>query len=218
MNVAGCRDCVANLQVKGNQMMVTWHVDDVKVSHVDPNEVTKFLVYMGKIYGPKMKVTRGKVHDYLGMDLDFSTPGTLRVSMIKYLKKVLANFPELICSISASPAADHLFDIHEDSESRKLPEEHAVAFHHTVAQLLFLCRRARPDIQRPVSFVLCTRVQKPDEDNWGKLKKCLKYLKGTLYMKMNLTADGLNDLRWWVDASYGAQWDSKGHTGMRMSL
>ena len=144
------------------------------------------------------------MHDYLGMDLDFSTPGTLQVSMIKYLKKVLANFPELIHSTSTSLAADHLFDIRDEGESWALPEEQAVAFHRTVGQLLFLCRHARPDIQTPVSF-LCTstRVQKPDEDDWGKLKRCLQYLKGTLYMKLNLTANGLNDLRWWVDASYG---------------
>jgi hypothetical protein len=65
--------CVANMQVNGSQMTVTWHVNDIKVSHKNPHEVTKFLLYMGKIYGPKMTVTRGKMHDYLGMDLDFTT-------------------------------------------------------------------------------------------------------------------------------------------------
>ena len=37
-------------------------------------------------------------------------------------------------------------------------------------------------------------------------------------MKLNLTADCLTTLKWWVDASYGVHWDSKGHTGMMMSL
>ena len=35
--------CVANKMVNGSQMTVTWHVDDLKVSHKDYDEVTKFL-------------------------------------------------------------------------------------------------------------------------------------------------------------------------------
>ena len=115
-----------------------------------------------------------------------------------------------------SSTCDHLFEIHNDGE-KMLPEEQAQAFHHTVAQLLFLCRRTRPDIQTAVSFI-CTRVQKPDEDDWGKLKRCLKYLKGTFHMKLNLAADGSNTMQWWVDASYAVHWDCKGHTGMMLSL
>ena len=61
-------------------------------------------------------VTRGKVHDYLGMDLDYTKRGTLRVSMIKYLGKVFDDFPEQITSTSSSPAADHLFKIREGKE------------------------------------------------------------------------------------------------------
>ena len=37
-------------------------------------------------------------------------------------------------------------------------------------------------------------------------------------MKLNLAVDNLTTLRWWVDASYGVHWDSKGHTGMMMSM
>ena len=34
--------CVANKEVNGTQMMVCWHVDDLKVSHVDPKENTRY--------------------------------------------------------------------------------------------------------------------------------------------------------------------------------
>ena len=49
-------------------------VYDRKVSHKDHCEVSKFLIYLAKIYGPKLTVTSGKIHNYLGMDLDY-TPG-----------------------------------------------------------------------------------------------------------------------------------------------
>ena len=111
-----------------------------------------------------MIVTREKVHDYLGMDLDYTKKGVLRVSMIKYLKKVFDNFLEQITSTSSSPAVDHLFKICEGDAVKVLPKEQAVNFHHTVAQLLFVSTRARPNISTAISF-LSTRVKQPDEDD-----------------------------------------------------
>ena len=34
-----------------------------------------------------MKVTRGKVHQYLGMQLDYSVKGKLKIDMVDYVKK-----------------------------------------------------------------------------------------------------------------------------------
>ena len=77
--------------------------------------------------------------------------------------------------------------------------------------------RARRDIQTVVSF-LTTRVRRPDQDDWGKLVRVLRYLTGTKHMKLNLTIDDLSSIYWWVDASYGTHHDGKGHTGMMMSM
>ena len=39
----------------------------------------------------------GKVHEYLGVDIDWAgVPGTMIVSMIKYLHKVVKEFPEFL--------------------------------------------------------------------------------------------------------------------------
>ena len=97
--------------------------------------------------------------------------------MIKYPKKIFVAFPEKIKSTAATPAAEYLFKVAEENMAKLLLEEQKQAFHHTVAQLLFLCMRAKPDIQPAVSF-LTKRVYAPDEDNWGELKLVLKYLKG----------------------------------------
>ena len=35
--------CVANKLINGSQMTVTWHMDDLKISHKDEKEVTEFL-------------------------------------------------------------------------------------------------------------------------------------------------------------------------------
>ena len=64
--------CVSNMDINGSQMTVFWHVDDLKVSHKDTFEVTKFSTDMSGVYGEKMTVTQGLVHEYLGMGPDFS--------------------------------------------------------------------------------------------------------------------------------------------------
>ena len=77
------------------------------------------------------------------MDLDYSSAGKVRVSMIKYLARLLEEFPEVIKGGAATPHADHLFRVREEGEAKLLPEEQALIFHHTVAQLLFLSARAQ---------------------------------------------------------------------------
>ena len=133
-------------------------------------------------------------------------------SMIKYLQKA-----EVIRSTAATPTSEHLFQVQDEKDRKFLPEEQAQNFHHNVAQILFLCMRARPYIQLLVSF-LTTRVRSPDKYDWRKLKRGLKYLKGTLYMKLYLSEDALNVVHWWVNASYGTHWDCRSHTGAVMSM
>ena len=81
-------------------MTVTWHVDDLKISHMESDEVTKCIEHFKKIYRNRMTVRRGKVHDYLRMDLDFSSPKVLKIGTIKYIKKVIEEFPEEIKSVA----------------------------------------------------------------------------------------------------------------------
>jgi hypothetical protein len=101
------------------------------------------------------------------MIFDFSSKNDVQINMTRYVSKIIEDFPEEIVGKSSTPAGDHLFKIREDG--RKLDNEMAYAFHHTVYQLLFTANRAHWDIQTAVSF-LTTRVQAPDKDDWGKLK------------------------------------------------
>ena len=104
--------CVANKMVNGHQMTVCWHVDDLKVSHKEESAVTALAMKLSKLYGSKTTICRGKVHEYLGMDMDWVTePGTIIVSVIKYLYKVIEEFPGVIKGTRSSPAGEHIFNM-----------------------------------------------------------------------------------------------------------
>jgi hypothetical protein len=206
--------CVANKIINDKQMTICWHVDDLVIGHVDPTVVISFLDWLAQRYDTddkKLNVIRGHKHDYLGMNLDFSTTGAVQIDMIPYIKKINEAFPEKITGVQSTPVGDRLFQVRPPTEATFLSEEQARAFHHTNAQLLFLSR-VRRDIQTTVAF-LTTRVKCPDNDDWGKLRRVLKYLHSTRYLKLTLFAESLSNIVWYVDASHQLHDDCKGHTG-----
>ena len=114
--------CVANKMINGSQMTVTWHVDDLKISHKESDEVTKFIRELGQLYDNDLSVCRGNAHSDLGMHVDHSTSGTVKISMILYLKQIIDDFPEPVTSTAPTPAGDHLCTVRPDDERILLPE------------------------------------------------------------------------------------------------
>ena len=165
-------ECVANKQIKGHQCTILWHVDDLKLSHVSDRVLDKVIAGLNECYGKitPLTVTRGKVHDYLGMTIDYSVPGKVIIHMDDYVRAILDDAPRDMDGVVLTPAADHLFDVNPDAKS--LDTAQAELFHHLTAKLLFLCKQVRPDIQTPVAF-MTTRVQGPDVDDYKKLARTI---------------------------------------------
>ena len=159
--------CVANILVCGSQLTITWHVDDLKISHVNKEVLEDLLKQLDGAFGKDGPLTihRGKKHDYLGMWLDFSLDGKVQVQMFDYIDNMLGDLPEDMCGMVTSPATDHLFTVSDTG--KKLTREQSEMFHHNVAKLLFLCKLARPEIQTTMAF-LTTCVMAPEEDDYKK--------------------------------------------------
>ena len=131
--------------INKKQMMICFHVDDCKLSHVDPKVMDQKIGWLRQEYksifedgSGKMLVSRGKVHKYLGMTLDYTTPGQVKITMLDYVAEILEAFDkaEPNCSGTKSSAApDNLFKVDEDCE--KLKPKQAVEFHNLVAKTLY---------------------------------------------------------------------------------
>jgi hypothetical protein len=217
--------CVANKMVNGKQLTCVWHVDDIKASHVSTRVVTRLGLWLKKTYerlfrdgSGKMKISRGKVHDYLGMNLDYTTAGEVKVTMIPYVNEMIADFRQHDPNpdkTALTPAGEFLFKVNEDAAP--LREEQSKIFHTFVAKALFATKRAQPDIHTAVAF-LTTRVRVPDQDDWKKLVRMMQYLRGTPELPLTLRADGTNIVKWWVDGSYAVHPTLRSHTGGLLSL
>ena len=165
--------------------------------HVSTVFVTKMVDWLKSTYerlfedgSGEMQITRRKKHEYLRITLDFNVPGELKTTMIPYGKVIVELFTQYDNSKStaATPAAEHLFKVNEDTES--LTEWQIIIYPSFVAKCLFLTKQARPDISTVVAF-LSTRVKASDVNNWEKLTWMIRYLCGSIEMPLILRADSV---------------------------
>ena len=105
--------CVMNKIIYNKQCTILWHFNDLKTSYFDPAVVFRVLSDIDTEYEKisKMTITRGKVHKYLGMTIDYSSPGKVIFSIIDYIGKMIDNISEDMNGELATPAAHHLFEI-----------------------------------------------------------------------------------------------------------
>lgn len=209
--------CVMNKVIDGEQHTVGWHVDDFLMTHKNPKVNDGLIEWFNQKYGKLSPVTvrRGKVHDYLGMTLDFSTNSKVKVIMVDYVDRMINEAPDEFGGMASTPASKHLLMV--DCHSPKLEETRAAKFHHMVAKSLFLCKRARPDLQLTVGF-LSTRVRSPTEEDWKKLRRMVQYLRDTSTLELTLEADNTHVVKWWVDAAFAVHADMRSQTGGAMSM
>jgi hypothetical protein len=211
--------CVANRTAKGMQHTVTWHVDDVKPSHVNSEVNDDFEAWCEQKYGNDeighVKVVRGKTHNYLAMILDYNTPGAMTVDMMYYIDGMIEDFPYPIKSIKTAPWTDKLMKV--DVTSKHLDVEKKAIFHTFTMKAMFLCKRGRPDVSPGVGF-FTGRVKESREQDWMKLLKVLGFLKGTRDDVLTLEADDFQTLTWYVDATFAVHVDMRSQTGAIFTL
>ncbi len=210
--------CVANRNTGGKQHTIRFHVDDLLSSHEDPTVNDNFLQWLEFKYGSKsgsVKAVRGKVHDYLGMTLEYGN-GEPKINMADYVQNMLDEFPLKFneANKQTSPATVDMFGV---DNSKKLSKEEAEMFHRMVAKGLFICKRGRPDIQ-PTIAALTTRVKEPNKSDWRKLVRLMKWLATTKNDKLTLSAENIHLIKWFVDVAFAVHPDFKSHTGVAMKF
>jgi hypothetical protein len=74
-------------------------VDDCKLSHRDPKVIDDMIGWLKKEYehlfedgSGTMTVRRGKVYKYLGMQLDYTIRGIVKISMLEFVDEILSGF------------------------------------------------------------------------------------------------------------------------------
>ena len=88
--------CVTNRIRVVKQHTSKFHMDDVMSRHVNPKVNDKFKDPMNRNYenNGKVKSNRGKVHEYLGMNFDFTGKVKVKINMDYYVERMINDFPK----------------------------------------------------------------------------------------------------------------------------
>jgi hypothetical protein len=126
-------------------MAICFHVDDYKPSHHISRANDNMIDWLWQEYksifedrSGKMTVSRGRVHKYFEMILDYTIHGKVYILMFDYVNKIINAFDKAEPKgggTKSSAAPDHLFKVNEDC--KKLWPEKAVEFHNLVAKTLY---------------------------------------------------------------------------------
>jgi hypothetical protein len=116
-----------------------------------------------------------------------------------------------VLGIARTPSADSLFEVRDTATP--VPEPVRVWFHSTIASILYLAKRTKPECLVAVS-ALATKVHRCDSDDVDKAIRLLKYIRGTKDTGIVLRpgVSGIS-VQLYVDASYGVHTDRRSHTG-----
>ena len=108
-----------------------------------------------------MKVIRRKVHEYLGMNLDYSVNGQFKIRMLDYINEILECLhkvePKSIGTKSCESPLN-LFVVDEDSY--KTSKEKLETFRKLIEKMLFATKRSWPYTCTDI-YYLTTRVRDP---------------------------------------------------------
>ena len=113
-----------------------------------------------------------------------------------------------------TPTSNTIF---EEDNSKLLWKKDSETYDTFVAKCVFLCKRARLDIQ-PAVAVLATRVQKSNTQDWQSLVRLMKYLNGTKKYHLTLGIGNLRMIKWYVDTFFVVYPDFYSHIGGIMTM
>ena len=118
--------CIANKTINIKRCTIIWHVDNLKISHVDKRVVEAIIKCLNEKFGQEspLSTTQGKVLEYLGIHLDYTTAGKVKISIHEYIDKMLMKLPIDMNGTARPPASRHIFNVNQ-----------------LVAKLLYLSRR-----------------------------------------------------------------------------
>ena len=83
-------------------------------------------------------IHKGKVHDYLGINIDYTRKDYVKFTMYNFIEDVLKEAVEDMNSTAVTPASNNMFEI--DNKSDPLDHDNADYFHQMTARVLFVSK------------------------------------------------------------------------------
>lgn len=193
---------------KENKLYLLLYVDDVLILGTDKYEVTDLKNLLNKNFQMK---DLGVISQYLGIQIEQNLElGYTELSQENYLKNVLKRFQMDNCKSINTPLDNNIdlkiFQSEENNvELQKLCRK-------IIGSIMYAALATRPDLCKSIS-ILSRFQSKANENLYKSLKRVLRYIQGTIKLKLCFKPNG-NILTGFVDSDWGGDTtDRKSTTG-----
>lgn len=202
--------CLYSLFQGESKLYLIMHVDDLLVAYNDRKQLE--LVINGIKSHFELK-DLGRVHHYLGINIERDEEGKFCISQPQYIDKIVTEANLENAKMSKYPVDPGYYKI--DSDDLDSNDE----YRKLIGMLLYLTTNSRPDISAPIS-ILSQKISKPTVTDLNEVKRVIRYLKGTRNAKLKL---GGGDKNFPVTVFSDANWaedrvDRKSNSGYVINL
>ena len=174
----------------GKTMVLLLYVDDILLTGSDTELLESLLHSLNSRFSMK---DLGKPHYFLGIEIEAHSGG-LFMHQKAYTEEILHMAAMSDCNPIPTPLPQRL----EQLDTSPFPEP---TYFRSLAGKLQYLTITRPDIQYAVNYV-CQRMHLPTNSDFGHLKRILRYLKGTLQMRLHLRRDDCLTLSAYCDSDW----------------
>ena len=195
-------------------LYVVLYVDDLILA----SNSTAYLSRFKKAFGERFKVKDlGDLEFFVGIRIGRDRPSrSLFLDQSSYLERVLVRFGMETSKSVLTPTADFALSCDmAPSTDAQVADMADVPYRSAVGSLLYAAVCTRPDIAFATRCV-SQYMQNPGLDHWGAVKRILRYLQGTLHLKLTYSfgasSQGIGALHGFCDADFGGDIDSRRST------
>ena len=138
--------------------------------------------------------------------------------MIYYINKFIAAFNKTDTrgrGINTSSAPEDLYKVYEDCDN--ISTDKAKMFYNILSNTLYNTKKSRQYTCSAVASPT-TIVIEPKKYDWYKLVHLMKYIRGTRYLTLILSANGSGVIKWFIGASYSVHPNIWVHTSGGLSM
>jgi transposase InsO family protein/predicted aspartyl protease len=203
-------NCLYMYNSGGDLVHLLIHVDDILAATNNERTLSRLMNDVGKDFELKCI---GEAKEYLGIKLERDEVGNFRISQPQFIQSIIDEAGMIDARESKYPVDIGYYSL--DGDELKSNEE----FRKLIGMLLYLAVNTRPDIAAAVT-ILSQKVIKPRNVDLTEARRIVRYLKGTIDSKLQLSTskmagklEAYSDSDWANDRS-----DRKSNTGWLVTM
>lgn len=194
-------------------LIIAIYVDDFLIFYTDSAKLDEI---RKKLHGKFKMKDIGMAKNCLGMNIN-QGDGFIELDQGRYALEILQKFGMATCKAAVSPSELNqrlsLYTITGDNDIAG-----RVPYQEVIGSLLYLANATRPDLAYSTSDMSRFNA-KHSEEHWIAVKRILRYLRGTPFLKLRFDRGDDSSFHAYCDADWGSEIDDrKSRTGYVLKM